>query len=192
MHPSKLASIQPGSAATQASPRRRSLRRTLLSVALAAVTTTAGLAQEATGTVSGRVLNASNGTYMPNVVVRVPGTNLTATTNNFGEYELRNVPAGTASLQVEYMGLDNISETVTVSSGTTTQKDFTLGEALYEDEAAPEILGKALGISITDWGIIEPNAPTPTDVAILTGARGVGANFRAGPASFERRRRKGS
>lgn len=65
-------------------------------------------------------------------------------------------------------------------------------ELAIEDEAAPDILGKALGISIADWGIIEPNAPTPTDVAILTGARGVGANFRAGPASFERRRRKGS
>jgi TonB-dependent receptor len=100
-----------------------------LSVALAAVTATSGLAQESTGTVSGRVLNAATGTYVPNAVVRVPGTNLTATTNNFGEYVLRNVPAGTASLQVEYFGLDNVSGTVNVAADTTTQQDFTLGRS---------------------------------------------------------------
>jgi hypothetical protein len=65
-------------------------------------------------------------------------------------------------------------------------------ELAIEDDAAPDILGKALGISITDWGIIEPNAPTPADVAILTGAKGMGKNFKAGPASFQRRRRKES
>ena len=39
-----------------------------------------------------------------------------------------------------------------------------------EDEQAPLTLGKALGITIVDWGIVEPNAPQPQDVALLTGA----------------------
>ena len=61
-----------------------------------------------------------------------------------------------------------------------------------EDEAAPDKLGKALGITIGEWGIIEPNAPTPEDVAVMTGARGAVTGFRAGPAAFERRRRPGT
>lgn len=65
-------------------------------------------------------------------------------------------------------------------------------ELAIEDEAAPKILGKALGISITDWGIIEPHAPTPEDVAVmLRPERGL-SNFRAGPGSFQRRRRERS
>lgn len=85
-------------------------------------------AQDAsTGTVTGRVLNASTGTYVPNVVIRVPGTNLSATTNNFGEYVLREVPAGTASLRVEYVGQDNLTGTVTVTPGGSVQRDFNFG-----------------------------------------------------------------
>jgi hypothetical protein len=59
-----------------------------------------------------------------------------------------------------------------------------------EDEKAPQILGEALGISIREWGIIEPAAPRPEDVAMLTGASGIRGNLRAGPGAFERRRRK--
>lgn len=65
-------------------------------------------------------------------------------------------------------------------------------ELPIEDEAAPDILGSALGITISDWGIIEPNAPSPDDVALMTGAKGVRGTFRAGPAAFERRRREAS
>jgi Sulfotransferase domain len=59
-----------------------------------------------------------------------------------------------------------------------------------EDEKAPLILGEALGITIADWGIIEPAAPRPEDVALMTGAAGIRGNFKAGPAAFERRRRE--
>ena len=59
-----------------------------------------------------------------------------------------------------------------------------------EDEQAPLTLGKALGITIVDWGIVEPNAPQPQDVALLTGASGIRGNFKAGPAAALRRRRE--
>ncbi len=116
---------------TPTSSRRRAFRASrgvLLAALLSLSGVTGALAQSGeTGTISGRVLNAATGTYLPNVVVRVPGTNLSATTNNFGEYVLRDVPAGTASLQVEYIGLDNLSESVTVTAGGSVQKDFSLG-----------------------------------------------------------------
>ncbi len=59
-----------------------------------------------------------------------------------------------------------------------------------ESEAAPNILGQALGITIADWGIIEPNEPGPDDIALMTGAKGITGNFRAGPAASVRRRRE--
>ena len=58
-----------------------------------------------------------------------------------------------------------------------------------ESEDAPTTLGKALGIAIADWGIIEPNQPSEDDVALMTGARGITGNFKAGPAASVRRRR---
>ena len=89
---------------TPTSSRRRAFRasRGVLLAALLSLSGVAGaLAQSGeTGTISGRVLNAATGTYLPNVVVRVPGTNLSATTNNFGEYVLRDVPARTTVVGV--------------------------------------------------------------------------------------------
>lgn len=130
---------------THTTARRRVLR-TSSSVLLAALLSLSGatgaFAQTAgTGTVSGRVLNAATGTYVPNVVVRVPGTNLSATTNNFGEYLLRDVPAGTASLQVEYVGRENITDSVTVTPGGSVQKDFSF-DATRRDPNAPIVLNE--------------------------------------------------
>jgi hypothetical protein len=58
-----------------------------------------------------------------------------------------------------------------------------------EDPAAPDKLGRALGIAIKDWDIFEPNAPALHDVALLTGAAGRRRDFKAGPAAALRRRR---
>ena len=62
-------------------------------------------------------------------------------------------------------------------------------ELAIEDEAAPTILGKALGIAIKGWGIIEPRAPTAREAAMMSGAMGVAKTFKAGPAAAMRRRR---
>ncbi len=58
-----------------------------------------------------------------------------------------------------------------------------------EAEDAPKILGDALGITIADWGIIEPNQPKQSDIDLITGKRGTAGNFKAGPAASVRRRR---
>ena len=100
----------------------------LMVVALALSSPMESFAQSTgTGTISGRVINASTGTYMPNVVVRVPGTNISARTNNAGEYTLRNVPAGAAVVNVEYVGQDNLDVSVDVSAGGSVTRDFSLG-----------------------------------------------------------------
>ena len=58
-----------------------------------------------------------------------------------------------------------------------------------ESDDAPKVLGAALGITIEEWGIIEPNVPAPEDIALMTGAKGITGVMKAGPAASVRRRR---
>lgn len=87
-------------------------------------------AQEAaTGTIEGRVMNARNGTFLSRARVTVEGTNLITFTNDFGEYQLRNVPAGTVQVTVNYTGQDPQTTTVTVPANASATQNFSLGEA---------------------------------------------------------------
>lgn len=87
-------------------------------------------AQEAaTGTIRGKVQNATNGAYMENVTVQVSGTGREVRTNSFGEYVIANVPAGDVALKVSYVGEPEQTATVTVAGGTTVNRDFTFRES---------------------------------------------------------------
>jgi Outer membrane receptor for ferrienterochelin and colicins len=85
--------------------------------------------QAASGTLSGRVMNATNGMYLSNARVSVEGTSLETFTNELGEYTLRNVPAGTATIRVVFTGQEPISAQVTVAEGDTQTKNFAFGAA---------------------------------------------------------------
>ncbi len=97
-----------------------------------------------TGTVTGRVLNTTNGQYMPYVVVRVPGTNISTQTNNLGEYTLRNVPAGAATVQVEYVGMDTVDQSIDINAGSTVTQNFSLGggDAVRRDADGTVVLNE--------------------------------------------------
>lgn len=85
-----------------------------------------------TGTITGRVLNASNGTYLNNARVSLEGTDQVAFTNQYGEYTLNNVPAGTAKVRVFYTGFDAKTLNVSVAAGQTATQDLTLGTAVED------------------------------------------------------------
>ena len=51
------------------------------------------------GTIQGRVLNSTNGTYLNNARVTIDGTAIETFTNEIGEYRLSNVPAGTVAVR---------------------------------------------------------------------------------------------
>jgi iron complex outermembrane receptor protein len=102
-------------------------RSVLTALALVAFTAPALAQSTATGTIRGKVQNASNGTYVENVVVQVTGSSQAALTNNHGEYELRNVPAGEVTLQARYIGQSDQPITVTVPADGTVTQNFTLG-----------------------------------------------------------------
>lgn len=80
-----------------------------------------------TGTIEGRVQNATSGRYLKNAEVTVAGTTLSTLTGEYGEFRLPAVPAGEVSLRVTYGGLDTATKTLTVTAGQVAQQDFTLG-----------------------------------------------------------------
>lgn len=65
------------------------------------------------GTVTGRVYDAETGQSLRGAVVRVIGTNERDYTTEDGRFQVE-VPAGAATLQIEYVGLDTVTQAVTV------------------------------------------------------------------------------
>ncbi|MFT3780592.1 MAG: TonB-dependent receptor [Nibricoccus sp.] len=82
-----------------------------------------------TGTIDGRVLNLSNGRYLSKALVRVSGTNIETLTNDFGEFELYNVPVGKVTVTATFAGQEPKSVEVTVIAGKSVSQDIGLNQA---------------------------------------------------------------
>ncbi len=87
-----------------------------------------------TGTVSGRVFEGATGRSLQGATVRVVGTPLSDVTDPDGRYTIAGVPAGTLSLEVEYVGLDLLRQPVAVAAG---------GSAVVNAELRSEVLKMA-------------------------------------------------
>jgi TonB-dependent receptor len=87
------------------------------------------LAQSGTGSVTGRVLDPSTGRYLNNARVTVEGSNATAFTNEYGEYQINNLPAGPHKIHVFYSGLGEQVSSVTVTAGQTATENISFGKA---------------------------------------------------------------
>lgn len=92
-------------------------------------------AQTAGGRVTGRVLDGKTGRYLNNARISVEGTNVTTFTNEYGEFQLNDLPAGDVNLQVFYSGLGEQKVTVSVPSGQTVNQDIRFGAAAGADDA---------------------------------------------------------
>jgi iron complex outermembrane recepter protein len=127
--------------------------------------TVLAMAQTAgTGTITGRVLNASNGSYLSKALVTIPGTNVSTLTNDFGEYTLRDVPAGNVQVQYSFTGLAAKTENVSVTSGVGTTVNVSLGGGM----TAPD------GTVLLDAFVVESQRyKTAADVAINEERRSV-------------------
>jgi iron complex outermembrane recepter protein len=83
-------------------------------------------AQEATGSIEGRVQNAVGGASLENARVSIKGTNIVALTDYSGRYQLNNVPAGPTVVRFFYTGLDEQEITVNVIPDKLVQQDVSL------------------------------------------------------------------
>lgn len=104
----------------------------LLALAVSLAPGSASAQTEATGTITGRVLNLDTASYLNNARVRVAGTTIQALTNQFGEYRLTNVPAGQVTLDVFYTGIPTRQVTVTVPPGGSVTQDVELSRDTSE------------------------------------------------------------
>ena len=70
-----------------------------------------------TGTITGRVYEESSGNALQGAVVTVRGTSASDYTDALGRFSISNVPAGATTLEIEYVGLDPFTQTVTGPAG---------------------------------------------------------------------------
>jgi TonB-dependent SusC/RagA subfamily outer membrane receptor len=101
----------------------------LLTLAAVAVWTTATpplLAQQGTGTIRGRVIDANSGRPTATVQVYVPGTGRGALSNATGEFLIQGVPPGERIVRAELIGYSSQQQTVMVTAGGTAVVEFRL------------------------------------------------------------------
>ena len=98
--------------------------------ALAALGAPAGVrAQQATGTITGRVTDAGGGTPLAGATIRVVGTANGAQTAADGRYTIRGVATGTVTLQVSRIGYTARTVTVAVTAGQPATADVAINQA---------------------------------------------------------------
>jgi iron complex outermembrane receptor protein len=103
-------------------------------VALLATAGLAGqLAAQATGTVSGRIINTD--TQQPVALVAVRVADRTARSDAQGQFVISGVPAGTYALRATFVGYAPALDTVTVTAGQTSEVTIRLQPVAFELDA---------------------------------------------------------
>ena len=82
------------------------------------------------GNITGQITNSETGEPLVGANVVIQGTALGAATGMNGFYEIRNVPVGTYTLKVSFIGYDEAITDVQVTSGATATADFQLDEQI--------------------------------------------------------------
>ena len=99
-------------------------------------------AQQQTGTISGAVTEALNGSPVPGARVLLGRTNRAVTTNTSGRYTFAAVAPGTYELRVVAVGFASSTKTTPVEAGGTATVDFTVGRAAI---TLDEVVASAAG-----------------------------------------------
>ena len=84
-----------------------------------------------TGNIKG-IIQLSDNTPAENISVAVIGTFYSTNTDAKGQYEIKNVKPGNYTVRVSAVGITTIENNVTVISGETVTKNFTLSESQEE------------------------------------------------------------
>ena len=116
--------------------------------------------------VQGHVLDGNSGLPIPGATVRLVGGS-TATTDKYGHFELKDVPAGTYTIEISKPPFESTTDTVTVA-----------------DDAAPEplqllLIGEVASVAIVEEAVKRPPPPAPggaqvvrEEITHVPGARG--------------------
>ncbi len=159
------------------------LRRTMRTLTVAAFAVLVGWvpAQAQTGTVTGSVRDGTNGQPIAGSQVSIPELNIGALANNVGRFLLLNVPAGTHSVQFQYIGYGTETMEVTVTAGGTATADARLrSEAISLDGVivtgtAGAARRREIGNSVTQINEAAIEAAPVSNVADILQGRATGA-----------------
>lgn len=109
--------------------------RSFIAPALLCITALAGATGQAPGarqgSLTGRVIDQSNGQPIASAAVVVTGSSMGAVTNDSGVYTIRNVPPGTHQLRASRVGYGPSVRTVAVTAGATTTADFVINHVPF-------------------------------------------------------------
>ncbi len=119
-----------------------------------------------TGTVTGEVTDATNGSALVEAVVDLMGTTKGQLTNTEGRYVLQGVPVGVYTVRVQMIGYGRQEKQVTVTPGSTQLIDFKLNiDAVGLDElvgvGAQGVERKKLGVSLPSVDVEELKKAIP-------------------------------
>jgi TonB-linked SusC/RagA family outer membrane protein len=138
----------------------RQLAHALALLAMLAVPLGTASAQS-TGTVRGRVIDASNQRPIAEAQVNVTGTTLGAITNANGDYTIVNVPAGQREIVARRLGYTRQARNVTVGAGVDTRVEFSMSvsatqlEQMVVTGTGGSAERKTIGNSITTLDVAE-------------------------------------
>ena len=90
--------------------------------------------------VYGHVKDKKSGEHMPYVTIRLKGTTIGTTTDNTGHYFLKNLPEGTFTIEVSYLGYKTQEKKITVKKDDTEELNFQLET---DDVALDEVVVSA-------------------------------------------------
>ena len=76
--------------------------------------------------VYGHVIDRKTGEHMPFVTVYLKGTTIATTTDKTGHYFLKNLPEGTFTLEVKFLGYKTAERTVTIKHDATQEQNFAM------------------------------------------------------------------
>ena len=132
---------------------------------------------DAQGTIRGRVVDAANQQPLSAVQVSVSGTTLGGATGLNGEFTIANVPAGERTLTARRIGYAQLTQTVTVTSGSDVRADMAMtvtATQLDKVVVTGTVLGaeqRTLGNSVTSVDVAElvTKAPVMNIAEILQG-----------------------
>lgn len=110
---------------------------------------------QASGTITGSVIDASTGKFLEGADVSVEGTNLRAVSEREGRFTVTDVPAGPRTIVVSYPGLEASSSAVTVSAGQAATTNVRLGSG----SSVQLTEFKVTGTSVRDYFFLGRSQP---------------------------------
>ncbi|HXX62976.1 MAG TPA: DUF2012 domain-containing protein, partial [Bacteroidota bacterium] len=123
--------------------RYHCLKSALMLVLLAIFLAQATFAAES-GTIRGRVFDKTTKDGLPGANIQIKGTGLGVSTDLDGKFTLRNVPAGSQTLTVSYVGYEKMTIQVTVADGQVVERDLAMSVQAVQGETIV-VTGQARG-----------------------------------------------